>query len=57
MGEDPWAPVDVQHTRALTLPKDPSADDDGDGYTNLEEWLHRLAAQVEQGALRHTPPP
>lgn len=29
------------------LPADPHGDDDGDGYTNLEEWLHARAAQVE----------
>jgi len=34
-------------TRALALPANPGGDDDGDGYTNLEEWLHRLAAEVE----------
>ena len=36
-----------QNTRALTLPANPNADDDGDGYTNLEEWLHAFAAEVE----------
>lgn len=25
----------------------PSGDDDGDGYTNIEEILHQMAAQVE----------
>jgi hypothetical protein len=34
-------------TAALTLPADPQGDDDGDGYTNLEEWLHGLAATAE----------
>ncbi|HKG90700.1 MAG TPA: Ig-like domain-containing protein [Gemmatimonadaceae bacterium] len=34
-------------TRVLALPANPGGDDDGDGYTNLEEWLHRLAAEVE----------
>lgn len=29
------------------LPATPHADDDDDGYTNLEEWLHCLAATVE----------
>jgi hypothetical protein len=29
------------------LPKNPNADDDSDGYTNLEEWLHVKAAEVE----------
>jgi hypothetical protein len=33
--------------RPLTLPADPDGDADGDGYTDLEEWLHRLAAEVE----------
>lgn len=36
-----------QTYRQLNLPDNPSADDDGDGYTNLEEWLHKLAAAVE----------
>lgn len=31
----------------LELPEDPQADPDGNGYTRLEEWLHRLAQQVE----------
>ncbi|MBS3764476.1 MAG: hypothetical protein KGZ25_14355 [Planctomycetes bacterium] len=31
----------------LTVPENPCADDDGDGYTNLEEWLHSNAAKVE----------
>jgi hypothetical protein len=31
----------------LSLPENPSGDDDGDGYTNLEEWLHELSNAVE----------
>jgi hypothetical protein len=31
----------------LTLPVNPNGDDDRDGYTNLEEWLHLLAARAE----------
>jgi hypothetical protein len=40
-------PTYAQNYRALTLPSNPNGDDDGDGYTNLEEWLHRMAAEVE----------
>ncbi|HWA24513.1 MAG TPA: hypothetical protein VG734_02480 [Lacunisphaera sp.] len=29
------------------MPAAPNADDDHDGYTNIEEWLHDLAAQLE----------
>jgi len=31
----------------LDLPTDPAADTDGDGYTDLEEWLHARSAAVE----------
>ncbi len=34
-------------TRELAVPADPDGDDDGDGYSNVEEWLQELAAQVE----------
>lgn len=37
--------------RTLTLPADPDGDADGDGYTDLEEWLHTLAAELEPRAL------
>lgn len=37
--------------RPLTLPTDPDGDANGDGYTNLEEWLHRLAAELDPRAL------
>ncbi|MFT4974561.1 MAG: hypothetical protein ACI8S6_000444, partial [Myxococcota bacterium] len=36
-------PVLEEVSVVLELPADPSGDDDGDGYTNLEGWLHRLA--------------
>ena len=29
------------------IPSNPNGDDDGDGYTNLEEVLHQMAMQVE----------
>jgi Bacterial Ig domain len=35
------------NVRPLTLPSNPNSDNDADGYTNLEEWLHGLAAAVE----------
>jgi hypothetical protein len=39
-------------SRALAVPAEPAGDDDGDGYTNLEEWLEEFA-RVATGA----PPP
>jgi hypothetical protein len=33
-------PVYPQIMRVLSLPDEPQADEDGNGYTNLEEWLH-----------------
>jgi hypothetical protein len=33
--------------RSFAVPTNPNGDDDGDGYTNVEEVLHRMAAQVE----------
>lgn len=36
-----------RNTRRLEVPANANGDDDGDGYTNVEEWLHDLAAQVE----------
>jgi hypothetical protein len=35
--------------RSLSLPADPNGDDDRDGYTNLEEWLHMQKLAVEGG--------
>ncbi|MBD3322360.1 MAG: T9SS type A sorting domain-containing protein [Chitinivibrionales bacterium] len=32
----------------LVIPDNPEGDDDADGYTNCEEWLHTLAAELEQ---------
>ena len=39
-------PVLAQNRRTLTLPADPSTVTSS-GYTNLEVWLHQMAAQVE----------
>jgi len=37
----------AENRRELTIPDNPSGDDDGDRYTNLEEWLQGFAADVE----------
>ena len=39
----------AENRRELIMPDNPNpdGDDDGDGYTNLEEWLHGFAVQVE----------
>ena len=44
-----WAALESMGTRqqVLVLPEDPSGDRDSNGYTNLEEWLHDLAAELE----------
>jgi hypothetical protein len=41
-----WPDLPVNH-RQLKIPEDPNGDADGDGYTNLEEWLHSYAWVVE----------
>jgi hypothetical protein len=40
-------PPSLHTVRSLTLPTRPFADRDKDGYTNLENWLHRFSAQLE----------
>lgn len=45
----------AKNTRSLTLPESPNADDDGDGYTNVEEWLHVMAAEVEGRTVADAP--
>src|SRR5690606_12613203 len=41
----------ASNRRALTLPENPNAVG-SDGYTNLEKWLHQMAAAVEGGKPR-----
>jgi hypothetical protein len=41
--------------RKLSLPSNPHKDDDRDGYTNLEEWLHYMAAIVEGSDILRSP--
>jgi hypothetical protein len=40
-------PALAENHETLDLPEAPGADDDGDGYTNLDEWLYARAAAVE----------
>lgn len=46
-------PALAQNRRTLTLPANPNTVTDS-GYTNLELWLHRMAAEVE-GRSPHLP--
>ena len=41
--------------RQLDLPADPGGDGDRDGYTNLEEWLNKMAAAVEHDGRAFLP--
>lgn len=43
-----WPTLGITH-RPLLLPNQPHSDDDNDGYTNLEEWLHKFSQAVELG--------
>ncbi len=38
------------NSRTLNLPADPYGDADGDGYTNLENWLHLFSLAVESSS-------
>jgi hypothetical protein len=42
-------PTLAQNTRTLSPPSS-TADSNGNGYTDLEEWLHAFAAQLERDA-------
>jgi hypothetical protein len=41
-----WPNLKV-NTRPFNAPANPNADDNGDGYTNVENLLHKMAAEVE----------
>jgi hypothetical protein len=36
----------AQKSITLNLPSNPHADDDNDGYSNLEEWLHNYSSEL-----------
>jgi hypothetical protein len=40
-------PTFANNSRRLSVPKDPDGDSDRDGYTNMDEWLQAMAADVE----------
>ncbi|MBD3418540.1 MAG: hypothetical protein GF398_00330 [Chitinivibrionales bacterium] len=40
-------PIRDSSSRAFDIPANPHGDDDGDGYTNIEEMLHQMAADLE----------
>lgn len=54
-GGSGWETLAAKTETHTDLPSNPHADTDGDGYTNLEEWLHTLAAAVE-GRILTIPP-
>ena len=45
-GAGGW-PILAQNYRVFNVPANPNGDDNGDGYTNIEEILHQMAAAVE----------
>ena len=47
-------PVLAENRRTLTLPENPDQMN-SDGYTNLEKWLHRMAASVERKGVIAAP--
>jgi hypothetical protein len=50
-------PTLESNRRLIEITQNPSADDDGDGYTNLEEQLHAYYAQVENYQFKTEPVP
>jgi hypothetical protein len=47
----------AKNYRTLSIPANPHVDSDGDGYTNLEEWLHAYSAEVEGNGSAPDPSP
>ena len=50
-----WPTLAVNQ-RIFNIPSNPNGDSDNDGYTNIEEVLHQMAAEVEKGVIA-TPQP
>jgi len=55
-GPDGYPTATGSHTLVIPDYATRQNDDDGDGYTNLEEWLHGWSAQVESGGGTPTDP-
>lgn len=51
-GPDGYPTATGRHTLVIPDSATRQNDNDGDGYTNLEEWLHEMAAAVESGTNR-----
>lgn len=51
-----WPALTVNR-RSLVLPDNPQNDDNGNGYTNLEEWLHTFPREGEGQVSPPDPPP
>ena len=43
--------------RSLDIPANPSGDSDGDGYTNIEEWIHSFETGTSVPTPTRTPTP
>jgi hypothetical protein len=48
VGGFPTSPIT---TRVLTVPPNPTGDDDNDGYTNVEEWIHTMSDTIEKADI------
>jgi hypothetical protein len=51
-GPDGYPTATGRHTLVVPDAATRQNDDDGDGYTNLEEWLHEMTAAVESATNR-----
>ena len=51
VGDGGWGTMTSSGPSNLVLPANPHSDDDSDGYTNLEEWIHSFTAIVEGTSL------
>jgi hypothetical protein len=52
----PQLSKNTRNVTTIGFPSDPHGDDDSDGYTNLEEWLHELSIKVGGNKISQTEP-